>query len=129
MHRYRDNKGRFVSSKDSKSNPQLIQLTLVQEKFHQEKVQEEPTRLQKKNLKRKNQYWGRQNVSLLKETHKTQFLNHPLVEEEHLVKWQNKKEMQPLKLRPLVSNLGYFQKHQHEKHPTIIVTHFQRYVK
>jgi hypothetical protein len=34
MHRYRDNKGRFVSSKDSKTTPPLIQLTLVQEKFH-----------------------------------------------------------------------------------------------
>jgi hypothetical protein len=34
MHRYRDNKGRFVSSKDSKTTPPpLIQLTLVQGKI------------------------------------------------------------------------------------------------
>jgi hypothetical protein len=88
MHRYRDNKGRFVSSKDSKTTPPpLIQLTLVQEKFQQEKVQGETVRLQNKNLKWKNQYWGKHNVSLLKETHETQFMNHPSVEEEHLEKW------------------------------------------
>jgi hypothetical protein len=67
MHRYINNKGRFISSRDLKTNPHTNSIDIGAGKTPQEEVQGKPMRLQKKDLELKNHYWGRYNVNLLKE--------------------------------------------------------------
>jgi hypothetical protein len=104
MHRYRDNKGRFVSSKDSKTTPPTNPTNIGAGKIPPGENSRGASEAPEEEPKTEESTLGqaeRKSAEHLGDT-KIQFLN-PLS-----VEWQKKKEMQPQRLKLLGSQSWIF---------------------